>query len=146
MTVDSPLPLVAVFWQELEKVCTHPAHLAIRLAMLAADHYGDDGVAKVYVRSDHPASAYEAAQLIAGKASRKAREVFAVIERSPVTDEEGTLCSGISGNTWRPRRTALVEAHYVKDSGTRRPTRAGIEAIVWQVTPAGLEAAARWGS
>lgn len=49
------------------------------------------------------------------------------------TDEEMQIRMGISGDTQRPRRYELVEAGFIKDSGRRRKTTNGKEAIVWVI-------------
>lgn len=49
------------------------------------------------------------------------------------TDEEIQRAYGMSGNTERPRRRELVKAGLVEDSGARRRTATGREAIVWRV-------------
>ena len=52
-------------------------------------------------------------------------------EIAGVTDEEGCELSGIPASTWRPRRVELVEMNLVVDSGVRRKTRSGRDAVVW---------------
>jgi hypothetical protein len=37
-------------------------------------------------------------------------------------------------STQRPRRVELVEGGWVEDSGERRPTRSGMDAVVWRGT------------
>lgn len=50
-----------------------------------------------------------------------------------LTDEEGVAATGIPASTWRPRRVELVEMNLVADSGVRRKTRSGRDAVVWVV-------------
>ena len=47
------------------------------------------------------------------------------------TDEEIADALGLAGNTARPRRRELAQRNVVADSGARRPTRSGRQAIVW---------------
>jgi len=47
------------------------------------------------------------------------------------TDEEMQTALGMDPNTQRPRRRELVQAGYIVDSGKRRETRTGRNAIVW---------------
>ena len=50
-----------------------------------------------------------------------------------LTDEDIATLTGLSPNTARPRRVALVMKGLVEDSGLRRKTRSGRKAIVWRV-------------
>lgn len=43
---------------------------------------------------------------------------------------------GISGNTVRPRRLELEQSGLIEDSGLRRPTPSGRQAVVWVVKSA----------
>lgn len=52
-----------------------------------------------------------------------------------LTDEQQQTILGMSANTQRPRRLELVEAGLVKDSGQRRKTSKGNDAIVWKAMP-----------
>jgi hypothetical protein len=47
------------------------------------------------------------------------------------TDEEIQIVLSINPSTERPRRGELVTGNAVVDSGRRRPTRSGRNAIVW---------------
>lgn len=48
------------------------------------------------------------------------------------TDEEAQDALGMDGNTERPRRRECEDAGLVRDSGTKRRTRSGREAVVWR--------------
>jgi len=52
-----------------------------------------------------------------------------------LTDEEMQTVLVMGANTQRPRRLELVEAGVVIDSGKRRPTSIGNDAIVWVKNP-----------
>ena len=52
------------------------------------------------------------------------------------TDEEIQYGLPMQPNTQRPRRVELVRAGTVEDSGRRRRTRAGRQAVVWVVAGA----------
>lgn len=52
------------------------------------------------------------------------------------TDEEVQRGLGMNPSTQRPRRVELVEAGLVVDSGARRETASGREAVVWVATAA----------
>jgi hypothetical protein len=47
------------------------------------------------------------------------------------TDEEGITGTGLNRNTYPPRRTELSQLGVVVDSGLRRETESGKDAIVW---------------
>lgn len=51
------------------------------------------------------------------------------------TDEELQDETGLNPNTARPRRVELVRDGWIRDSGRRRKTRGGDEAIVWVFVP-----------
>jgi hypothetical protein len=55
-----------------------------------------------------------------------------------MTDEEGQYMSGVNGNSYRPGRVKLAEMGMIKDSGARRRTRSGNQAVVWVVTSEGM--------
>lgn len=66
--------------------------------------------------------------------ARTARErVYWTIAESPdgLTDEEVQDALDMNPSTQRPRRVELVEIGIVEDSGRTRPTRSGMEAVVW---------------
>ena len=52
-------------------------------------------------------------------------------KKKGATDEEVQDALDMNGNTQRPRRWELIEEGFVKDSGTRRSTRALRSSIVW---------------
>ena len=84
-------------------------------------------------RRDHPETAHEAAEGIKGVSGRQRRIVFDLIAASDVgmTDEEIQSASGLSPSSQRPRRVELVDGGHIEDSGLRRKTKSGRNAIVW---------------
>jgi hypothetical protein len=54
-----------------------------------------------------------------------------------MTDEEGQFMAQINGNSYRPARVKLQEYGMIRDSGMRRKTRSGKEAVVWVATQEG---------
>lgn len=50
------------------------------------------------------------------------------------TDDELIVRTGMSHQSVGPRRGELVAGHWLCDSGVRRPTRSGQDAIVWCLT------------
>lgn len=55
------------------------------------------------------------------------------------TDDELIVTLRMTHQSVGPRRGELVAGGWLEDSGLRRPTRAGLDAIVWTLTPAGRE-------
>jgi len=67
------------------------------------------------------------------KAPTQQRKVWAFLKGRGdygATDEEGMALLQI-GESYRPRRIALVDAGLVNDSGRTRETRSGRNAVVW---------------
>ena len=86
------------------------------------------------VRHDHPETSRAAAWAVAPRTGTQRRKVLVAIAYKPRTDEELQADLAMSGNTERPRRVELVEGGWIEDSGERRKTRAGDDAIVWSLT------------
>jgi hypothetical protein len=61
-----------------------------------------------------------------------------------LTDEQQQLWSEVAASSQRPRRSELVAAGLVADTGRTRPTRSGRAAVVWAITPKGREALLRY--
>lgn len=69
-----------------------------------------------------------------GKTLKK--KVLASLKRlATATDDELEEYMGLPHTTLSARRRELVLAGYVRDSGTKRLTRGGRNATVWQVVP-----------
>lgn len=74
----------------------------------------------------------EAAAKIAPAASTLRRAVLQYIENNgPSTDEEMQKALGMPANTQRPRRRELVQQGLLYDSGARKKTASGRNAILW---------------
>lgn len=82
-------------------------------------------------RHDHPATSREAAWRVTPRTGTQRRRVLDAIANRPSTDEELQQGLRMSGNTERPRRVELVAGGWICDSGLRRRTADGGEAIVW---------------
>ena len=84
------------------------------------------------------ATSKAAAEAIRPEAATLSAEVFGFIistgERG-ATDHEQQTALGIDGNTQRPRRRALQQRGLIIDSGHRRKTPSGREAVVWIAAP-----------
>lgn len=76
-----------------------------------------------------------AAHAIAPKMNRLQVLVLEALQTKPRTNEELETDLHMGGNTVRPRVRELFLKGRVQDSGYRRLTRSGREAIVWQAMP-----------
>ncbi|QDP54720.1 MAG: hypothetical protein GOVbin2833_9 [Prokaryotic dsDNA virus sp.] len=85
--------------------------------------------------SSSPDTSVEAAHRMRGLSSLRIRLFQWLDERGweGATDEEMQEGTGIEPNTQRPRRKELQQEGKVFDSGERRKTRSGRNAIVWVV-------------
>jgi len=93
----------------------------------------------------HSETSREAAEHIAptfGLSVRKVFTAFAVSEAG-WTDEEAANYLDMTGNSYRPCRVDLMDRGLVHDSGRRRKTAAGRNAVVWVITDKGLAHAYR---
>jgi hypothetical protein len=81
----------------------------------------------------HSETSRAAAHEIAMSVATLRMRVYELIASSPegVTDEYGQITLGMEGNTYRPRRRELQQAGAIKDSGTKRKTSSGRNAVVW---------------
>jgi len=62
------------------------------------------------------------------------RIISVVIDLDGLTDEQGQDILGISGNSYRPMRVALVRKGMMYASDERRKTKSGRNAIVWRAS------------
>lgn len=81
----------------------------------------------------HSGTSREAASSIRGKSARLRESVLEELRSNPATDEEIGRILNLEGNTCRPRRVELVDLGLVEDSGQRRKTASGRNAVVWRV-------------
>jgi len=97
-----------------------------------------DAVIQDDLFSQPPAVAAEtskaAAEQIVPNVASLRRAVYDFL-RIPATDEEIAHGLALNPSTARPRRVELVAAGLVRDSGTRRRTVSGRQAIVWERSP-----------
>jgi hypothetical protein len=87
------------------------------------------------VGSDHPSTSMLAAQRIlpaSGTQRQNVLDELLAIFPDGMTDEEIQDELAMNANAQRPRRLELVEQGWVEDSGKRRKTVSGLDAIVWQ--------------
>jgi hypothetical protein len=83
---------------------------------------------------DHPATSHYAAERILPKTgTQRSRVLEAIRRQGGLTDEEIADRLGMNPSSVRPRRQELQKAGWVEDSGDRRPTASGAQAIVWMV-------------
>jgi hypothetical protein len=86
----------------------------------------------------HPKTSIDAANSLLPRYGTRRREVFDLIHKSAdrgMTDDELEDVSGRSHQTVSATRNTLMNDGLIADSGQRRPTRYGNEAIVWVVQP-----------
>lgn len=114
--------------------------------------YQHDGVTNArlerapYVRGSETSEA--AAESTLDTLGRLEAKVWAAIAGAGaygLTDQEQQQVTGLDPSTQRPRRVRLVELGLVKDSGQKRPTHAGRNAVVW-VTAAAATGPANEGA
>jgi hypothetical protein len=82
----------------------------------------------------HSDTSREAADGIAPSANRLRAAVFEYLRSrgaDGATDEEGIRDTGISPSTYRPRRIECQQVGRVIDSGRKRKTASGRNAVVW---------------
>jgi hypothetical protein len=96
-------------------------------------------------KAQRPGDAAETQRLAAlrvmphtGTARRKVLDAIMVASFQGMTDEEIQDVLHMNPSTQRPRRVELVEGGWVEDSGERRPTRSGMDAVVWRGTDKAL--------
>lgn len=78
-------------------------------------------------------TSFAAAVAMTPKAQTLRKQVHeCIIALSGATDEQVQKTLKMPGNTERPRRRELELLGMVKDSGLRRPTDSGKQAIVWE--------------
>lgn len=85
-------------------------------------------------RHDGPETSHQAARKVAPRTPTMRERVLACIVAAGsrgLTDAEGERVSGMRSQSWTPRRGELVKQGRVIDSGERRTTESGCEAIVW---------------
>ena len=86
----------------------------------------------VIIAREAQQTSVQAAIKVKPKTGKKRARVHAYLLGRASTDEEIETALNMSGNTVRPTRGTLVKDGHVIDSGLRRLTRAGNEAIVWR--------------
>jgi hypothetical protein len=101
----------------------------------------DDVDADRVGKAQRPGDAAETQRLAAlrvlphtGTARRRVLEAIFMAAANGLTDEEIQDELHMNPSTQRPRRVELVEGGWVEDSGERRPTRSGMDAVVWRGT------------
>ena len=78
-----------------------------------------------------------AAEMIEPRSSYRRELVFDAIKDAGLyglTDEKGASATGLSAQSYTPRRNELVKLGLVVDTGRRRRTRSGRQAAVWMLS------------
>ena len=86
----------------------------------------------VIIAREAQQTSVQAAIKVKPKTVKNRVRVHNYLMQQSATDEEIETALNMSGNTVRPTRGTLVKDGHVIDSGLRRLTRAGNEAIVWR--------------
>lgn len=91
-----------------------------------------------YVRRDAHQSEKQAAAAVLPRSGTQRAAVLAAIAAGAngATDWEVSQTIGLMPPRVATRRLELVEQGWISDSGLRRPTPSGVEAIVWKLTDA----------
>lgn len=92
---------------------------------------------KPRVGHKHPLTSVQAAGDLLPRYGTRRREVFDLIHKAGdrgMTDDELESVSGRSHQTVSATRNTLMNDRLIADSGQRRATRYGNDAIVWVVT------------
>lgn len=100
--------------------------------------------AHAYVRRDaRPTSEEAALRAMPRSSTRRFMVLEAIVAAGEAgrTDDELIVELGLPHQSVGPRRLELVEGGWIEDSGQRRRTRTGADAIVWVLTEAG---ATKW--
>ena len=87
------------------------------------------------VGREHPDTAQQAATRIMPRTGTQRQRVLAAIRVLAQTDEELQTRLTMNPSSQRPRRVELVEQRWIEDSGVRRKTSSGADAIVWRYRP-----------
>lgn len=95
----------------------------------------------VKIRHDAPDTARAAARSHLPRSGTARARVLLALADAPLTDDELQATLRMGPNTQRPRRVECVDAGWVRDSGRRRTTDTGHDAIVWETTDTGQAAA-----
>lgn len=111
------------------------------IELLEADLSRRTGKGSLPPHQSHSDTSRAAAKAIAPKLGTVLSEVLQQIAQygsTGLTDEEGQRILDIQGNSYRPCRVMLMDRGFVFDSGIRRKTRQGKDAVVWYITREGL--------
>ena len=94
------------------------------------------------VRTNAPGTSWDAAiSQTPTKSQRYYRVIYGMLlQFGPKTDDEiydflESRGKVVTQNTLRPRRKELTAEGWIRDSGTKRPSRMGKQSIVWEAVP-----------
>ena len=92
------------------------------------------GAARAQVGTFHPPTAQQAASRVLPRSGSDRRRVYDfIVERGEqgATDDELEVALDLPHQTASARRNGLRDDGWLADSGRKRPTRSGADAIVW---------------
>lgn len=134
--------------EDLDRVQAGIKHeLETAMVALQAAHPGALVDTVGLVRNDHGDTAQAAAKAIKLRSgTQRASVLLELLHLGKLgwagDTDEGLQCTlAMGASSERPRRVELVRMGYVEDSGKRKRTLAGLDAVVWTITEAGRAAA-----
>ncbi len=84
-----------------------------------------------FVKGSDTSEAAAKSMILPAGSQRKRVYLWAVTQHRGFIDEEGCNALQMNPSSFRPRRGELVEAGMLKDTGRRRKTSSGRQAVVW---------------
>jgi MoxR-like ATPase len=85
---------------------------------------------------NHPVTSYQAAQLVMPRAGSQRARIVELLRTYDATTEEISEALELRIQSAGPRRLELEAEGWLEDSGQRRPTSSGADAIVYRLTAA----------
>lgn len=119
-------------WAEMDTRTQHNVITAVARAM--TECRPDPTEDTTTTGAEHPDTSRQAALLALPRTGTQRHRVLTAIRASGdrgLTDSELGDRLGMNPSSVRPRRGELVQGMHIKDSGRRRATPSGAEAIVW---------------
>ena len=84
-----------------------------------------------FVKGSDTSEAAARSMILPAGSQRKRVYLWAVTQQQGFTDEEAIAALKMNPSSFRPRRGELVEAGLLEDTGRRRKTDSGRQAVVW---------------
>ncbi len=84
-----------------------------------------------FVKGSDTSEAAAKSMLLPAGSQRRRVYLWSLTQQQGFTDEEGCAALKMNPSSFRPRRGELVEAGMLEDTGRRRETQSGRQAVVW---------------